>query len=123
MVNLRMTGKVPVIVLLNKFTEFHVILLLLGLLFSQSITASNAALPATSPVFLEARDDSFSAGLRSVLQCCCWHMTTLTFPTRFILSMSSQTHPGKGLSVSQLIFALSEELKCAAYSPSYVKDH
>ena len=66
MMNLRMTSKVLVIVLLDKFTDFHVILLR-GLLFSQSITASNAALPATSPVFLEARDDPFSAGLRSFL--------------------------------------------------------
>ena len=44
MMNLRMTSKVPAIVLLNKFADFHVILLLRGLLSSQSIAASNAAL-------------------------------------------------------------------------------
>ena len=36
--------------------------------------------------------------------------------------MSARIYPGKGLSLSQLIFALSEELKCVAYSPSYVKE-
>ena len=43
------------------------------------------------------------------------------FPIPPILSMSARIYPGKGLSLSQLIFALSEELKCVAYSPSYVK--
>ena len=38
----------------------------------------------------------------------------------FPLSMDQYTHPGKGLSLSQLAFALNEELKHAAYSPSYV---
>ena len=38
----------------------------------------------------------------------------------FPLSMDQYTHPGKGLSLSQLVFALNEELKHAAYSPSYV---
>ena len=34
--------------------------------------------------------------------------------------MDTRTYPGKGLSLSQLVFALNEELKRAAYSPSYV---
>ena len=34
--------------------------------------------------------------------------------------MDQYTHPGKGLSLSQLAFALNQELKHAAYSPSYV---
>jgi hypothetical protein len=34
--------------------------------------------------------------------------------------MTGQTYPGQGLSLSQLIFALNEELKRKAYSPSYV---
>jgi len=38
--------------------------------------------------------------------------------------MDTCTYPGKGLSLSQLVFALNEELKHAAYSPLYVaKDH
>ena len=38
--------------------------------------------------------------------------------------MSSQTHPGHGLSISQLLFALNEELRRVAYSPSCVtRDH
>ena len=37
-------------------------------------------------------------------------------------SMSVHSDPGKDLSLSQLIFALNEELKRAAYSPSYVAD-
>ena len=38
--------------------------------------------------------------------------------------MNTQTYPGKGLSLSQLIFALNQELKIAVYSPSYVaKDY
>ena len=36
--------------------------------------------------------------------------------------MSAQTYPGKGLTFSQLVFALGEELRCEAYSPSYVKN-
>ena len=34
--------------------------------------------------------------------------------------MDLHTYPGKGLSLSQLVFALNEELKHAVYSPSYV---
>ena len=34
--------------------------------------------------------------------------------------MGTHTYPGRGLSLSQLVFALSEEVKRAAYSPSYV---
>ena len=37
--------------------------------------------------------------------------------------MDTQAHPGKGLSLSQLIFALNEELKRSVYSPSYVAKH
>ena len=38
--------------------------------------------------------------------------------------MDTRTYPGKGLSLSQLVFALKEELKHVAYSPLYVaKDH
>ena len=35
-------------------------------------------------------------------------------------SMNAHTYPGKGLSLSQLVFALNEELKRVAYSPLYV---
>ena len=46
------------------------------------------------------------------------------FPPLFNPSMGTQAYPGKGLSVSQLAFALNEELKHAVHSPSYVtKDH
>ena len=49
---------------------------------------------------------------------------TVFFPTPFTPSMDAQAHPGtypgKGLSVSQLIFALNEELKRSVYSPLYV---
>jgi hypothetical protein len=39
-------------------------------------------------------------------------------------SMDTYTYPGKGLSLSQLIFALNEELKHVTYSSSYVaEDH
>ena len=38
----------------------------------------------------------------------------------YIAPMSTQDYPGKGLSLSQLIFALNEELKLTAYSSSYV---
>jgi hypothetical protein len=34
--------------------------------------------------------------------------------------MNTQSYPGQNLSVSQLVFALNEELKRVAYSPSYV---
>ena len=34
--------------------------------------------------------------------------------------MDTQDHPGKGLSLSHLIFALNEELKRSVYSPLYV---
>jgi hypothetical protein len=34
--------------------------------------------------------------------------------------MDTYTYPGKGLPLLQLIFAPNEELKRAAYSPSYV---
>ena len=37
-------------------------------------------------------------------------------------SMDRHTYPGKGLLVSQLIFALNEELKRMTYSQSYVAD-
>jgi hypothetical protein len=36
--------------------------------------------------------------------------------------MGTQSHPGKGLSLSQLAFALNEELKRTAYSSLYVTD-
>jgi hypothetical protein len=36
---------------------------------------------------------------------------------------TSQIYPGQGLSISQLVFALNEELKRTAYSPSYVAKH
>ena len=43
----------------------------------------------------------------------------LTAPsTPFISPMNSQTYPGQGLSISQLLFALNEELKRVSYSPS-----
>jgi hypothetical protein len=35
----------------------------------------------------------------------------------------TQVHPGQGLSLPQLVFALNEELKRTAYSPSYVAKH
>ena len=35
-------------------------------------------------------------------------------------SMDIHNYPGRGLSLSQLIFALNEELKRVAYSPPYV---
>ena len=35
-------------------------------------------------------------------------------------SMDGQTYPGRGLSLPQLVFALKEELRRTAYSPSYV---
>ena len=38
--------------------------------------------------------------------------------TSSIPSMNSQTYPGQGLSVFQLLFALNEELKRVAFSPS-----
>jgi hypothetical protein len=42
----------------------------------------------------------------------------------FVPSMDTHAYPGRGLSLSQLVFALNEELKRVAYSPSYVaKDH
>ena len=34
--------------------------------------------------------------------------------------MDTHTHPGGGLSLSQLVFALNRELKRVAYSPLYV---
>ena len=37
-----------------------------------------------------------------------------------ILSMNTHAYPGKDLSLSQLVFALNEELKRVAHSPSYV---
>ena len=44
-------------------------------------------------------------------------------PTVFI-PMDTRTYPGKGLSLSQLVFALNEELKHVAYSSLYVAtDH
>ena len=36
--------------------------------------------------------------------------------------MDTHFYPGKGLSLSQLIFALNEELERVAYSPLYVMD-
>jgi hypothetical protein len=37
-----------------------------------------------------------------------------------VLSMDAHTYPGRGLSLQQLVFALNQELKRVAYSPSYV---
>ena len=34
--------------------------------------------------------------------------------------MNMHSYPGRGLSLSQLVFALNEELKRVAYSPLYV---
>ena len=34
--------------------------------------------------------------------------------------MNTHSYPGRGLSLSQLVFALNEELKRVAYSPLYV---
>jgi hypothetical protein len=47
------------------------------------------------------------------------------FPSTFFASsMDTHAYPGKGPSLSRLIFALNEELKDVAYSPSYVaKDY
>lgn len=42
------------------------------------------------------------------------------FRTSTINSMDVSTYPGEGLSLPQLVFALNEELKRMAYSPSYV---
>jgi len=39
------------------------------------------------------------------------------------LSMNVHSYPGKDLSLSQLAFALNEELKRTAYSPTYVAKH
>ena len=41
-------------------------------------------------------------------------------PTSFAIPVDTQTYPGKGLSLSQLAFALNQELKRTAYSPSCV---
>jgi hypothetical protein len=41
--------------------------------------------------------------------------------TTSILSMNTYTHPGEGLSLPQLSFALNEELRRMAYSPPYVE--
>ena len=43
-------------------------------------------------------------------------------PTSFTPTTNTGTHPGYGLSLSQLIFALNQELKRTAYSPSYVTE-
>ena len=43
--------------------------------------------------------------------------------TRSPPSMDTYNYPGKGLSLSQLVFALKEELKRAVDSPSYVTKH
>ncbi|KAF9783464.1 hypothetical protein BJ322DRAFT_154931 [Thelephora terrestris] len=43
-------------------------------------------------------------------------------PSAFTASMSSQTHPGKGLSPPQLVFALNEALKHTAYSSLVTSD-
>ena len=48
---------------------------------------------------------------------------TRLFSNAFHPSMDPHTYPGKGLSLPQLVFALNEELKHAAYnSPLYVGD-
>jgi len=44
-------------------------------------------------------------------------------PTLITPFMDTKTYPGKGLSISQLVFALNEELKRTVYSPSCVLDH
>ena len=44
-----------------------------------------------------------------------------TFPLS-ISQMDTHTYPGRGLSLSQLVFALNEELKRVAYSPMYVAE-
>ena len=50
-----------------------------------------------------------------------WDDWRLLHPAvRFVLPMNTQTHPGQGLSLSQLIFAFNEELKCTAYYSPYV---
>ena len=41
-------------------------------------------------------------------------------PSRLPFPMSTHNYPGRGLSLSQLTFALNEELKRVAYSPLYV---
>jgi len=41
-------------------------------------------------------------------------------PTLITPSMDAKSYPGKDLSLSQLVFALNEELKRKAYSPSCV---
>ena len=38
--------------------------------------------------------------------------------THAVRSMDTQSYPGIGLSLSQLVFALNKELKRVAYSPS-----
>ena len=48
---------------------------------------------------------------------------TFLSPSTFsIPTMTPPSYPGKGLSLSQLAFALNEELKRSAYSPLYVAD-
>ena len=37
--------------------------------------------------------------------------------------MDTENYPGKGLSLSQLVFALNKELRSAANAPSYVAGH
>lgn len=50
---------------------------------------------------------------------CCLIFEHRTFSHPFSLpAMDTYTYPGKGLSLSQLIFALNEELKRVAFCPS-----
>ena len=48
-------------------------------------------------------------------------LESITSPLAYIPSMTTQSHPGKGLSLPQLVFALNQELNRIAYSPSCVK--
>ncbi|KAF9783897.1 hypothetical protein BJ322DRAFT_1211799 [Thelephora terrestris] len=51
-------------------------------------------------------------------RCCAVNPICHSLP-RTPLPMDTHTYPGRGLSLSQLIFALNEELKRAAYSPPF----
>lgn len=42
-------------------------------------------------------------------------------PKDLACSMDTHIYPGKGLSLSQLVFALNKELKRVAFSPSWVE--
>ena len=49
-----------------------------------------------------------------------WDLLNALRSQTYIPLMNTPNYPGKGLSLSQLLFALNQELKRAAYSPSYV---